>query len=183
MKSPCILVGNGTSLLDAARGSEIDEHECVVRFNSFTLGAFAAHTGIRSDVWFTVHSASPTCPRTHLPWRKVWCHSWEPNAEKCKVFQSHREYRTGDNLSKIDHDLLNDIAGYSRTGFKYWSTGLLAIWAMLQQYATVTITGFDWWERQAHHYNDKAVRGTLHKPELERDCIEQLAAEGRLHFL
>ena len=99
------------------------------------------------------------------------------------VFKSHRAYRTDDKLKKINHGILTDISDYLNAGFKYWSTGMLAIWTMLQEHDEVTITGFDWWDRTAHHYNNKEVRGTLHKPALEHDCIKQLEAEGRLHFL
>ncbi len=183
MKSTCILVGNGPSVLDSARGIEIDSHEQVVRFNRFTLGDFARHTGSRCDVWFTVRPVCLSAVQSRHPWKKVWCHSWEPKAEKCEVFQSHRTSEAGYAVEKIDHKILTEISDYFEAGFTYWSTGLLAIWMMLQEHADVTITGFDWWERTQHHYNDQEIRGTLHRPELERDCIKRLTAEGRLHFL
>jgi hypothetical protein len=46
---PTILVGNGRSLLDSARGELIDTHQTVVRFNHYQLKP--EFTGTRTDVW------------------------------------------------------------------------------------------------------------------------------------
>jgi|GEM_PF-2546545 len=60
---------------------------------------------------------------------------------------------------------------------------MIAIWLMLKTQPQVTLTGFDWWERDKHHYSDNAARGNLHQPQKEFRVIQRLRDEGRLEFL
>ena len=57
------------------------------------------------------------------------------------------------------------------------------IYYFIEKYGLVTITGFDWWEREEHHYGDKEVRGTLHRPKEEYEIIKHLQSENKIKFL
>jgi hypothetical protein len=197
-KHTTIVVGNGTSLLEAEAGAAIDAFGEVVRFNHCPIAGYEKHVGRRTDVWFTVMKHAPGRVARLRPLGKVYAHSWEPDAKKCQTYQSY--VGKGLDVEKVDHALVGEInawmaeagedaetrrGGDGETGYRYWSTGALAVWLLLKTRDRVTITGFDWWERPAteHHYGDKAARGTLHRPEVERVFFDRLIAEGRVEVL
>ncbi len=179
MKPEVILVGNGTSILDAANGSKIDLFPCVVRFNNCKLRGLESFTGTRTDVWFTVMKC---CHRKieELSTKEVFFHSWHKD-ENCPYFVS---YAGVPNVTKVDHVTIPEICTFmDDDSYKFWSTGVLAIWLMLKRHPCVTLTGFDWWERENHHYADNEARGTLHKPMQEKKFIDKLVRGGKVQFL
>lgn len=166
-----ILVGNGTSVKDNKNGLLIDSFDKVVRFNSYKIKGHEEYTGTKTDIWFTVN-------RGHIKdidtYKYVYTHSWEKNENKCKITSYIREYVEAE---KINHDLILSIP------IKAPSTGLIAIYYFIEKYGFVTITGFDWWDREEHHYGDAEIRGTLHKPKEEYDIIKKLISENKVKFL
>ena len=166
-----ILVGNGSSIIDKKNGVLIDSFNTVVRFNSYKTEGYELYTGTKTDVWFTVNKA-------HIKdinkYKEVYTHSWEKNENKCELNKCIRKYR---HTEKINHDLILSMP------IKAPSTGLIAIYYFIEKYGFVTITGFDWWDRDEHHYADEEVRGTLHKPKEEYKIIKQLQSENKIKFL
>jgi len=166
-----ILVGNGSSLLDKDNGALIDSYNTVVRFNSYKIEGFEKHTGIKTNIWFTVNKG-------HIKevniYEYVYTHSWERHEHKCQLTQDIKKYVP---VKKIDYNLIDSIP------IKHPSTGLIAIYYFIETYGFVTITGFDWWDKKEHHYGDKEVRGTLHKPKEEYKLIKKLEKENKLKFL
>lgn len=164
--SRVIIVGNGTSVLDHKNGNLIDGFDVVVRMNSFRTKGFEDYTGTKTNIWFTVNNAHKRdC------FEEKYVHSWQFDPQKCKIYQSLKP------AIKISREQVE------ATGLEYPSTGLIAIFLFIKKYGSVTITGFDWWERSDHHYGDNEKRGTLHDPIAERDIILRLQKEGKLFFL
>jgi len=175
-----ILVGNGTSILDAEKGPEIDDHRHVVRFNDCKLKGFERHTGTKTSLWFTVMKLQPRKLEELSP-AEIIVHSWHNKAETCEVFKT---YAGLPNASKLDHMIIPQICAFmDDNSYRSWSTGALAIWLMLARFSAVTLTVFDWWEREQHHYGDKERRGTLHKPQMEKAFIDRLTEQGKAQFL
>ena len=166
-----ILVGNGSSIKDNDNGVLIDSFDIVVRFNSYKIEGYESFTGRKTDVWFTVNQAHIKEIKSY---KEVYTHSWEKNESKCKLTSEIRKYIKA---KKIDHDLILSMP------IKAPSTGLIAIYYFIEKYGSVTITGFDWWDRDEHHYGDKEVRGTLHKPKDEYKIIKELESHNKLKFL
>ncbi len=167
-----IIVGNGTSILDNENGSRIDAFETVLRFNSFKIKDYEKHTGIKTNIWFTVNKAHKD--KIH-EFDEVIVHSWEWIEEKCDIYQKLSAIR---DCKKTTKDFVNRaVPTFSP------SSGLIAIYMMLDRYEKVCITGFDWWDREKHHYGDKEVRGTLHKPQKEFEVIQELIKRQRIYFL
>ena len=72
----------------------------------------------------------------------------------------------------------------SKIPFEWPSTGLIAIYHFIKEFGCVTIVGFDWWERNEHHYGDDVhIRGDLHRPLEEHKIIDRLRIEKELQFL
>lgn len=167
--SRVIIVGNGSSLLDVENGKKIDDFDIVVRFNSYKINGYELFVGKKTDVWFTVN-------KSHIDevFDKVYVHSWQYDHKKCEVYKEVYSKIPCIKISRKDVE---------NTGFEYPSTGLIAIFKMLESYSSVTITGFDWWHKKDHHYGDNELRGTLHNPKAEKEVIDALEKKGKLFFL
>jgi hypothetical protein len=165
-----VIVGNGTSLLDRKNGSLIDDFECVVRFNSYKIKGYEDHVGTKTNIWFTVNKA-------HIDeiqdYDRVITHSWI-NHDICDVYADLLSKRY---VSKLSKSFIQSFPLGNP------STGLLAIYYLLNEYEYVYITGFDWWERDEHHYGDNEERGSLHDPKKEKDLIDRLVADNKVKFL
>ena len=168
-----IIVGNGTSILDKKNGEVIDSFNDVVRFNSFRIKDYEEYTGSKTTVWFT-------CNSHHIKeinlFKEVYVHTWQWDKQKCELFKSFQSHRT--DCIKTDREFVRSNIPLSAP-----STGLIAIYIMLEKYSNVTITGFDWWDREDHHYADKQIRGTLHKPKEEYKLIKKFIDCGKVKFL
>jgi hypothetical protein len=190
MSSKIIIVGNGTSLLDKENGSIIDSYEEVVRFNSFEIQKYEKFVGTKSTIWFNVINFNDKNNwRVLHDWKQIYLHSWQWDESKDKLYINFIDFFNQKNLdnSKIIKTVsttTREISDYANdTTYKCFSTGMIAIWEMLKLYDTVDITGFDWWSRDSHHYNDKAARGTLHKPIKEKQIIDKLISEQKIFIL
>jgi hypothetical protein len=184
-----IIVGNGSSLLDNTNGDIINSFDNVVRFNAYTIESFEKHVGTKTTIWFnTINFQNKNDWRVSSPYNQIFLHSWQWDDKKDKLyidFCSHFRLNNIDTpITKTKKQSIIEIANYFNIEtYKAFSTGIIAIWEMLKMSPTVVITGFDWWDRNEHHYNDKACRGTLHKPVIEKQIIDQLIDEKRINIL
>jgi len=174
MSTNIIIVGNGTSLLDKEYGTLIDSFDCVVRFNSFKIKGYEKHTGTQTNIWFTC-AANSTHINSINDFDRVFVHTWHWG-EDDRIFQ---KIAKGANIPvvKTKRDIVHEIP------IKSPSTGLIAIHYLLKEYKSITLTGFDWWDRKDHHYGDREARGTLHKPKEEYKFIKKLEQDNRVVFL
>jgi hypothetical protein len=117
-------------------------------------------------------------------YKRVYIHSWEWSKEKDRLYQAFAKRFPPENLYKTEKKDVEEMIAFSQVEkYRAFSTGAIAIWILLRELESVTITGFDWWDRQEHHYNDRAIRGTNHKPHLEKMYIDKLVETGRVKFL
>lgn len=180
----CVIVGNGTSVLDANHGPLIDQFETIVRFNRFEIQGFGLHIGSKTDILFTGLEAQHLGWRLALPYRRIYGHSWVKDPAKCPTMASFRNLLPSAPVEKVDHALRDEMAQCAGVDYTTWSTGAFAVWMLARQFPIVHLAGFDWWNRaEQHYFNPKANRGTLHKPEIEKVLIDRMQAEGRVAFL
>ena len=172
----CIIVGNGTSVLDAKLGDKVDGFNTVIRFNSYRIVGYEQHVGKKTDIWATCN-----CDARHVKeidsYREVISHSWTVKEEECKIYNELKEKR--EDVWKIKPDVWRQME--QDFGITTPSTGLLIISIMLQRYNKIWLYGFDWWDREKHHYSDGARRGNLHKPDQELLYIKSWGK--RINFL
>ena len=166
-----IIVGNGTSILDNDNGNKIDSFDTVVRFNSFKTKGYEKHTGTKTNIWMTVNRAHKEDIDS---FGRVIVHSWGFNKNTDKLYKDLSSLRI---CEKTERDFVKSIP------LRDPSTGLIAIWMFIEEYDQVCITGFDWWDREKHHYGDNEIRGTLHKPDKEFEIIKGLEEEQKIYFL
>lgn len=183
-----IIIGNGPSVLDKENGHLIDEFDVVVRFNEYVIKGFEKHVGTKTTYWFnTVNFLNKNTQfRMHNNYEKIVLHMWEWNVEKDTLYKSFKEFYKDVPIEivKTNVTTLYEIQKYMNDNSYFaYSTGAIAIWMLLKEFPEVSITGFDWWSSEKHHYSDKAPRGTLHNPQKEYKFITKLMEEGKLKML
>lgn len=189
MKSDIIIVGNGSSLLERELGDQIDNYNSVVRFNAFEIKNFEKYVGTKSTIWFNVVAFKKPNWKIFHAWEKIYLHSWQWDITQDQFYIEFakiiKDSKTNlDILTKISKKTIEEIILYSGDdSYQFFSTGLIAIWEMLKIYPTVDVVGFDWWDYEKHHYNDNAIRGTLHKPQKEKAILNKLMLENKVNFI
>lgn len=183
-KNSTIVIGNGTSLIEKELGNHIDAFDEVIRFNAYKTDGLEKFTGSKTTIWFNVIPfENKNAPLIHKPYRQVILHSWQWDMEKCKLWQELSPLFSCP-VSKVQRQTILEIQDYAEDHEYFaYSSGMIAVWLMLKSNDSVTLTGFDWWEREKHHYSDNAVRGNMHKPQKELAVFIKLQAMGRLSFL
>lgn len=185
-----IIVGNGPSLLEKPNGSIINSYDIVVRFNAFAIKGYEEHVGTKTDYWFNTINFQDKDSEIRIQnrYKRVYLHSWQWDPEKdllYKTFVAHYN-KTGDEaeLIKTTRKTIEELRDFTQDkDYSTYSTGAMAIWMLCKEFELVTITGFDWWNSDQHHYSDKAPRGRIHKPEKELRFINTLVEAGKVKFL
>jgi hypothetical protein len=176
--------------MDNKHGKLIDTFPEVVRFNDCHLDGNEPFTGCKTHTWFTVMFYNVNLIRHLTPLKRVVAHSWQQDPLKCKTYQSYLPKLPG-RVEKLDHSIILEMSRYlGDEKYRTWSTGALAIWHYVKKLEkfpplsrAVHITGFDWWDRKEHHHSDKAPRGGMHKPDIEKRFVDKLVKDHLVRFL
>ena len=160
-------------------GEQIDEHDIVVRFNQCRLKGYEKHTGKKTNIWYTVNPFYPVRFAELFPLEEIIFHSWV-TADKCKSWQTYTHLP---NATKLSYQTMQEVRAYGPKGYIWYSTGAFATWEMIKRFERVELIGFDWWDREDHHYSDKGIRGTTHKPKFEKEFFMKLQEQGKVKFI
>ena len=87
----CIIVGNGTSVLDAELGDKIDSFDNVVRFNTYRIAEYEKNVGTKTDIWATC-----TADGRHL--KEI--NSWAYSNQLCNWYYGRLTVTPNENLVK-----------------------------------------------------------------------------------
>lgn len=166
-----ILVGSGTSLLEKENGWKIDLFNKVLRFNRYKLKGYEKYTGTKTNFWWTVN---PYVDEKIEDYDIIFTHSFK-TPDSCT---SYPTFKNKNKIISIHPDFSNSLVNL----IPFPSSGILAIHYLLKFYDKITLTGFDWWERDQQHYYDNQIRGT-HTPKIEKKVIDNLKIQGKLEFL
>jgi hypothetical protein len=183
-----IIIGNGTSVLEKENGKLIDSYENVVRFNAYKIKSYEKYIGEKTNIWFNVLPLKMLYPRD-TKYEKIYIHSWISDPEKDKIYQQFKaKYKTENTeilkTSKKECFELEKFLGERyQAGFPTFSTGIVAIWMMCKLYEKVTITGFDWWERDKNHFYDNEPKAKRHNPFLEKKIIDKLISQKKVEMI
>lgn len=188
----CILVGNGSSLLDSNYGSVIDSYDNVIRFNRFKTGGFECNSGVKTTKWYInaalkdsryVTDVICDMPPIHVT-LFTWTNTYQYYIEYCDFFKARNLKHQ---MDYIPSTMLSEMSAYIGTSYKSWSTGAIAAWSELKCNNKISLVGFDWWSgRMKHHYCDmmefKSSPGG-HDPQIEKVFFDKLCKENRLDFI
>ena len=180
----CIIIGNGSTLLNKKHGEIIDKFDDVVRFNAYTIKSYEDYVGTKTTTWFNVinYVNKDAEWRMTIPYKKIYLHSWQWDTTKDKLYIDFMRFYNNDTeyIEKTNRSTLLEMQEFNNVKYSTFSTGAISIWLMLKIYKQIYITGFDWWDNDTHHYNDRAPRGTIHKPQIEKSFIDKLISQGRI---
>lgn len=185
-----IVVGNGPSLLDSGKGEMIDEHEIVVRCNNWWPSAkFYRDSGSKCDIWATtffkdIDRSLVEIPRigvlltvNHFPMGEDWMKSQDWLKDKCRAL-GIRAMRTSPSQIRLYNESMKSHRP---------SCGVMAAMFMLEQFKSISITGFDnFLHPDGHHYfglDDKRPIGCPHNGRVEREWVRRRVAEGKIELV
>ncbi len=177
------VVGNATSLLTTEHGTEIDAHECVVRFNRGFLAQPKSATGVRWDIWAVGGRMDPQvldAAETRRPLGLIWARS--PDCKAKIQFEEHTRGRWPE-VTFYDQELRRQIT--TALGGVRPTTGLLMIAALLQrsQAKSIDVYGFDFFATPTFHGSTQ-ISQLAHNPDRERRLFESyLAIDTRLRWI
>ncbi len=173
-----IIIGNGASPRGKKLGAWIDSFDVVVRFNEFFIDGFEEDIGTKTTILYTAIDHL-TDGRLKLPWEKVIHHSWfyekSTYLEGLKQQYPDVKLTTRKELSQVRKTFVGILGSKNYTVF---STGIIAICALLKKYTKVYIYGFDWWKESQHHLGDSLTRGCRHDPSAEFYWLMRRIDEG-----
>jgi len=74
MNNDCIIIGNGSTLLNKKHGDIIDQFKEVVRFNAFTIESYQEFIGTKTTIWFNVVNFGNKSEewRMNIPYNKIF---------------------------------------------------------------------------------------------------------------
>lgn len=186
----CILVGNGSSLLEKPNGHLIDSFDNVIRFNRFKTIGYEQYSGKKITEWYinaALKDAEYVTDVIHdIEPMKITLFTWTETEQNCNEYKEmFLSSGLQHSIDFVDCNLLVEMSEYSQTTYKTWSTGAIAIWKMLKNFNNVTLTGFDWWlNLPKHHYCDSMkFLPNVHQPSEEKIFLDKLQSEGRLDYL
>lgn len=175
MKEPCVVVGNGPSIVGQRLGSVIDAFPHIVRINAYRIKGFEIHAGTRTTLHAT-HGKDGGVSVEPSPGRVLWVHgnaAWSA-AESWQIPRSF---------------FWDQVAGWSPENKILPSTGLVTVaWLLQQGVPVVHLVGFDHFsksKRHEHHYWHKhaMLQPPEHAPDREAAKFAQWQAEGRVKYL
>ena len=175
-----VVVGNGGSILKSEQGWSIDNYAQIVRFNNYKIQGYEKHVGTRTTIWFTCNCNKS---KVRQKYQQVYFHSWEWDKTRCECWHVIKEYHK--DVKEVPKGVCmylgEQIPEYGHIAF---STGLIAITILLQQFNKLDLIGFDWHlDEYPHHYGDNEVRGTLHNPKMEYKYLQTLESAGKIKFI
>lgn len=187
-----VVVGNGASLLGSGIGSVIDDYDIVVRFNRFEIEGFVPDVGNKTSIWFCnrdVHHSSILRVLREESFFEIYVHTWGDVRKAADSFRSAlAEMGRAVAVWEVSKATYEEMRQFWGTDYRFFSTGAIAVWLMIQRFGNVTLVGFDWWNGLArvHYFNDGQLPPdpqTGHRPAEERLFFDRLERLGRLSFL
>jgi len=187
--SPVAVVGNGPSIrLRGERGSEIDAHDEVVRFNAFSLEGFEAFAGSKTTMWSTFGRGVLPAEAAQRPERVILSYGWdkrEPPYPAKEVFRISWEF-----YKRVRARLKLLTARTGEPLFKLIpSSGLLVSLWLIEEMGClrVHLYGVDHFSKeqssQHHYWVPKAYgRPTEHDGDAEKLLLKPYADAGILEY-
>jgi len=171
----CILIGNGTSILNKKNKDIINSFDRVVRFNSYQIDGFEEFVGTKTTDWYSVRYFTKNNFRVKNNYEKAIIHTWNWNEKTCSVWQQMKDILSAKIIDKTKESSIWEMQKFLGSDDYYcFSTGAIATWEFLKEFNEVSLIGFDWWDKEAHHYADAEIRGPYHRPQIEKQFFQKL---------
>jgi hypothetical protein len=168
-----LLIGNGPSVMDYEAGDIIDKHPCVCRFNAFKINGYEKYVGTKFDFWVTCLEEEVVRRWKIQPKKIYWPLSQQKFVDRIGRFPGSECF------PQSVYVKASTILGK----YFYPSSGLLAVTYFSDLGYDVVLYGFDFFQREKHHYCDDQPRGTNHKPTMELEAFKVLLERKKVRFL
>lgn len=172
---PCVVVGNGPSILGRKMGVVIDAFPHIVRINAYKTQGFEVDVGRR----VTLHS-------TH---GKAGGISSEPSPANVLWVHGHPTFTAANNWYVPRSFFWEQVAGWTTNNHILPSTGMVTVaWLLQQGVPVVHLAGFDHFskiQRGEHHYwhTHAMTKPAEHDGDRELARFEEWRVDGRVKYL
>ena len=165
-----LLIGNGPSVLDYEIGKKIDLFPTICRFNAFKIKGYEKFVGAKTNMWVTCLGKEDVIKR-QKEFEKIYFPLWQKTyLELCKIIPN----------SECFTEEVYKNAGKILGKYFYPSSGLLATMYFLSKNIKIYIHGFDFFQKERHHYCDSQTVGKNHNPKMEKEAFQKLLEENKI---
>lgn len=165
-----LLIGNGPSVTKLKMGSAIDGFPLVARFNSFRLNGFSEYVGSNCHIWITC-DFFPAYQKLYN-YKEIFYVSFNHRLDNPEFLA----FKTQVPIAQMFPDWVwketCNLMEYDAP-----SSGAVAAYYFSKLYKVVYLYGFDFFQREQHHYGDKVERGPNHRPDKELEFFKRLMRE------
>lgn len=170
-----LLIGNGPSVINHKMGDIINNHLNVCRFNSFKIDQFEKNVGTKCDIWVTCLDEPYVIKKASL-FKKIYFPLYQEKFIKMTKCFSNSECFP-------PHIYKNASMINGKDKWFYPSSGLMATLFFLERGMDVILYGFDFFQKEKHHYCDSQSIGPNHSPSMEFLTFTKLLNEKKVKLL
>ena len=168
MNNTILIIANGPSILEYKMGEEIDKFDNVGRINNYKINKFSEYVGGKTTVWF--NGANQNLKKCLNPPNKIFV--FVPY-EILKIKEKRVIERTPKRLGLKPHKYIiipkEKMQHYEKiSSIKRPTTGFNSILWAIENYKTVIIHGFDFFENGKEHYYDSYLRKKISNLKIAR---------------
>lgn len=177
------IVGNSRNEIGKNRGSEIDNHDIVIRFNNYELNGYEEDYGHKTNVWIRGSGASDVNDRENIEeydfviWEADYWHY--PVKYNFLEIMSRDIFNNPEKILYFDYETHLSLRRTSSIGFP--SSGAVAIWDIyrnLGSFDNIDIYGFSFLEMDytdiGHYYGGECNISRDHAMKEEIDFFHKL---------
>lgn len=158
------IVGNAGSEIGKNKGSEIDSHDIIIRFNNYPMSGYEKDYGTRTNIWVRncerdIEERTKVTTYDLVIWGPDLYHVCIPQNNIDVLYELFMEYRKS--ATHIPSEVYAELKKFGK--IKRPTTGMLIIWIFYKMYGhlkNISLYGFSFLEENpdGKHYYDNACK-------------------------
>jgi hypothetical protein len=153
------IVGNGPSEIGKGKGTEIDSHDIVIRFNNYKTIGFEKDYGSKTDIWI---KCSSNDIKHNIRDKNIQLIVYEPDYKRHRIIDGYLDAMFAENIS-MDYFNFEDHGVLRKKLNIFPSTGLVAINKIISKcnVKKLDLYGFSFLQEiqdgyATHYFNDRS---------------------------
>jgi hypothetical protein len=175
------IVGNGPSEIGKGKGSQIDSHDIVIRFNNYKTSGYEKDYGSKTNIWARGSGGSDVINRKNhydlVTWEADYSH-WNIRYDFLDVM--YNQIKSGQSIYNFNYKNHKTLRQASNVDFP--TTGMVLIWEIYQKlglFKNIDFYGFNFCQENTdiyatHYFKDRDYKETQKRSEwhsLDKEAI------------